>query len=480
MRQAMKVRLLILGSITVDTILPEAPTIYAGYDNVGGATGLIESGNSTDDNTPILYGKAEAGSIVSIYVDGGTKPIGTVVADADGSWKYQVDALGAGKHTFTAEATDTAGNTGVKSTAFEITIQNEVSNNVKPVVAIKDSSLLGLIGADVAGLIVLDQQPLLAADVNNNITKVEISGTALLSVLSSFDFTFNESLARELGLKVTIKNSGFLLFTESTVTIESTIAGNNIDNQVLNEFLASIKVTSGGLLGPVLDLKLLDSLTIKATDGAGLSASQNKADLLSLGVLPGLLDGGSSYIHHGKTTGSGNTLNSNYDDTLDYSKEVANQRLYGFDGNDKLIGGKGNDILRGGNGNDSLQGNEGNDYLNGGAGSDTAIYKLLSANDKTGGNGIDTWDDFYVGDTITDVNADKINISELLSGQSVDASNIDQYVSIMYDAENKVAIVSVDRDGAGSGYTSNPLLILTNQTTEFTLEDLLNNQQILF
>ena len=42
----------------------------------------------TNDNTPTLSGKAEAGSTVEIF--DGTNKIGQVEAKADGSWKFEV------------------------------------------------------------------------------------------------------------------------------------------------------------------------------------------------------------------------------------------------------------------------------------------------------------------------------------------------------------------------------------------------------
>lgn len=302
---------------------------------------------------------------------------------------------------------------------------------------------------------------------------MKLYANAGIGVLTLPTFTYNAALLTELGLKIGTgsgDNSGIagLIGASSTLIIES-INGGTIDNLVLNEFLASVKLSAKGL-GAILDVSLLGSMEVSATDSNGLTATADKGHLLNLGVLPGLLDGGSSYIHYGDATGN----------NLDFSLATTNQRLYGFDGDDNLKGGSGNDILRGGKGNDTLTGGAGNDYLNGGAGSDTAIYTLLNAADKTGGNGIDTWEDFHVGNTLTDAEADKINISALLVGQNVTAINISDYVSVKYDAINKLAIVSLDMDGDKTTFNSNPLLVLTNQNTSFTLDDLIQNKQLLF
>ncbi|MCH7336169.1 BapA/Bap/LapF family large adhesin, partial [Acinetobacter sp. NIPH 2699] len=127
-----------------------------------------------------------------------------------------------------------------------------------------------------------------------------------------------------------------------------------------------------------------------------------------------------------------------------------------------------------------------NDTFTLGNGSDTLIYSILNIADATGGNtsggGVDTWTDFHLGDTATDGQADKIDLTNLLDG-SQNALTIGQYVDISYDAGSQTVTVSVDRDGGlllEGTYTETPLLQLTNITSEVTLQDLLNNGQIIY
>src|SRR5690606_33215431 len=98
--------------------------------------------------------------------------------------------LAVGSHTIQATAADQADNESGLSNNFEITVNAEQTANVAPVVAIKDTNLLGLIGADVAGLIVFEQQPLLAADANNNITKLTLSASNGVLLLSTLKFVW--------------------------------------------------------------------------------------------------------------------------------------------------------------------------------------------------------------------------------------------------------------------------------------------------
>jgi len=91
-----------------DTTAPAAPTITVGA-------------GSTTDNTPTVGGTAEAGSTVTLYVDG--VACGTTVAAGDGSWAFTLPAAVAdGNHSVTATATDAAGNTSAASGGTRLTV----------------------------------------------------------------------------------------------------------------------------------------------------------------------------------------------------------------------------------------------------------------------------------------------------------------------------------------------------------------------
>ncbi|MGM0516095.1 MAG: Ig-like domain-containing protein, partial [Pseudomonadota bacterium] len=107
-------------TVTVDAAAPAAPTIVTATDDVGDVTGDLSSGDSTDDTTPTLNGTAEAESTVTVFQDG--VEIGTVEADATGDWSLEVPTLAEGDHSFTATATDAAGNESPASTAFDLTV----------------------------------------------------------------------------------------------------------------------------------------------------------------------------------------------------------------------------------------------------------------------------------------------------------------------------------------------------------------------
>lgn len=102
---------------------------------------------------------------------------------------------------------------------------------------------------------------------------------------------------------------------------------------------------------------------------------------------------------------------------------------------------------------------------------DDIIFKLLS-DDNLGGNKLETHHDFNL------ATSKAIDVSALLSS-SATSENISEYLTVTYDAMKDQAVISIDRDGKNTHYQTEDLLILTNQSTNVTLEELLKNNQII-
>ncbi|EXB87103.1 Ig-like domain-containing protein [Acinetobacter sp. 272263] len=465
-----------LGNITVDTT-PPVVTIVGSGDNAGNVQGNIYSGAITDDNTPTIFGRAAPNSTITLIQDGVTITT-PITVDASGNWSYTpAPALSSSatgvNHTWQARVTDTAGN--ITTANFNLNIIGQVA----PVAAVNSNALLGVVGADVAGLIDLNQQLFAAADANGDLRRVEITLNSAVS-LGGENFSFSTGLANLFGYNVTTQSSQLALplvpSRPARITIEAA-QGQVLDNQEINEFLASVKL-SGSLLGGLLNLNLLNNLNVVATDSQGSSTSYSRGEIASVDLLGGLLSGSASPIVEGNA-------NANI---LGNSNSTVSQRLYGYDGNDTLNGGSGNDILLGGNGDDTLNAGAGNDYINGGAGNDTitggpgadtVVFDLLVAANARGGNGTDTWTDFHVGNIRTDNQADRIDVSDLLGGE-VNANNLGQYIQLNYNSTSSTVTLSIDRDGTGTTFIATPLLQLTNQPSAITLDELLQNGQIIF
>lgn len=104
------------NSVTLDTNPPAAPTIVSFADNTGSTADTL-----TSDTTPTLTIIAEAGAQVAVLRGGTVVGSATETATA-GTYTFTSAALADNSYSFTAVATDTAGNPSPASTAQAITI----------------------------------------------------------------------------------------------------------------------------------------------------------------------------------------------------------------------------------------------------------------------------------------------------------------------------------------------------------------------
>ncbi len=94
----------------LDTTAP-SETISSTIGTDTGSTTTISSGGLTKDNTLALSGTvSDANGVTSVQVYDGATVLGAATVSA-GTWNYTTAALADGSHSFTAKATDTAGNT---------------------------------------------------------------------------------------------------------------------------------------------------------------------------------------------------------------------------------------------------------------------------------------------------------------------------------------------------------------------------------
>ena len=100
-------------TVRVDTTAPAAPAITAPADNA-----LQNSATVT------LSGIAEAGATVEVFEGAASR--GTTTANGSGNWTRAIPSVGDGTHTYTAKATDAAGNTSAASSTRSVRVDTTV------------------------------------------------------------------------------------------------------------------------------------------------------------------------------------------------------------------------------------------------------------------------------------------------------------------------------------------------------------------
>jgi hypothetical protein len=106
------------GTAPTAPTAPAAPVIASFSTDSGTAGDKI-----TNDNAIELKGSAAAGSTVKVY--DGTTQIGSTSADSSGHWDYITKVLTDAKHTLTATATNSSGQTSAASSALAITVDTK-------------------------------------------------------------------------------------------------------------------------------------------------------------------------------------------------------------------------------------------------------------------------------------------------------------------------------------------------------------------
>ena len=101
--------------VFIDTMAPDAPVITGFSDD-----SLPTGDGITSDTTPTLSGTALANSTVEIFENGIS--LGTVTTDGSGNWSFTTGELAEASYSFTARATDNAGNVSEASAALTLTV----------------------------------------------------------------------------------------------------------------------------------------------------------------------------------------------------------------------------------------------------------------------------------------------------------------------------------------------------------------------
>ncbi|ATA56721.1 hypothetical protein CKY39_28475 [Variovorax boronicumulans] len=113
----------------IDVTPPDASrlAITSVADNVGGVTGNVASGATTDDTHPLLSGISTGvpGHTVTVMVRdaAGTRELGQATIGENGQWTFQVDTpLAVGQNTFTLVERDAAGNETMPTGRYTVNV----------------------------------------------------------------------------------------------------------------------------------------------------------------------------------------------------------------------------------------------------------------------------------------------------------------------------------------------------------------------
>ena len=242
-------------SITLDTTAPATPVISAISEDLGtSATDFI-----TSDTTLIFSGTAEADSFVTVFRN--AVEVGMVMADAVGAWSFDFSGSGLaeGTHTFTATASDLAGN--ASSASPDLLVEIVVETLAAPVIAaISNDS-----GASSSDGITNDATLVLTGTAPaNQIVTVGRNGVGEIGVTSA-----NGAGAWSFDYSATPLPEGVYIFN----AIASDTAGNA--SAVSADFAVTIDTTAPAIgtqpMGGTFMAAESFNLSVSATDGRALT-----------------------------------------------------------------------------------------------------------------------------------------------------------------------------------------------------------------
>ena len=323
-------------STTLDTTPPNAPVITT--------TAPAQDTAASID----ISGAAEANSAITLYNNGTAVIGGTATADGTGHWSVSGVALTNGAdYSFTAKATDAAGNISGASNALAFH-DNQTAVVITTIVTPNGYDMHGLYG-DMAGS---DGSALGATHDDTHFDAIN-TGTGHTFHLIGTGFTYDVN-----GFTGGTVNEIDIFNTANGTTLV-TMVGFAIDAVALNAAVNALQTSDFSQLNA-----LFDQYSYDATGGSGNDT------LLAFGNADAFDGGGGlntvDYVHYG----SGITA-----DLANPSLNTGNAAGDGYSNINSLIGTNYNDTLIGDANNNALEGGAGADTLIGGGGAlDFASY----------------------------------------------------------------------------------------------------------
>lgn len=376
-------------ALTIDTAAPEIPTI-TGFDSDSGVTGDF----LTSDTSPTLTITAEAGSTVTVFFNG--EAVGTAVEDAEvpGTFTFSSEDLIDGEFTFTAVATDAAGNDSDPSETFDITVDHtapeapvigsvdrgtiEVSAEAGSTVLIyRDGALVGAAIEDSEGVFLLDDEDYgpgvtytatatdAAANTSELSDPVVSNHTPVITSGSGDEVTelhINENTTAVTIVTATDVDQNHLTYSLGD-TFDADAFSIDAETGVLTLLQAADYETPADFFG-----QGAYEVTVVVSDGE-FSTAQNLSIVID-------------DVEHENLVGS--------DDGERLVAANADSTINAGGGDDLLITGSGNDRLDGGTGADVMVGGAGNDVYYVDDLSDQVVERVSSFGSVTDSGGKDT------------------------------------------------------------------------------------------
>ncbi|WP_431009803.1 type I secretion C-terminal target domain-containing protein [Acinetobacter baumannii] len=298
-----------------------------------------------------------------------------------------------------------------------------------------------------------------------------VTGTSLANAVSLLDggvrLTLNDLEAGTYTATISSRNILGLGYTTSVYMGETITHLDSYDYTGANGGVVSGNVLEGDAIGGVADIAEGSQLYVLNTTTGTYELALGQAIDTGTGTLHMYANGSYTYLPSTSSTAASDVIEYKLVSGIT-GQESSSSLTINLDKEFNLS--TGDDIVVSSAGQDVLNSNAG--------GSDTLVFNVLNNADNAGGNGVDTWNNFHVGPTASDADADKIDISSLLVGYTGNgtAASFAGYLTVTSDGTNTT--VSIDRDGAGTTYATTDLLVLNN--TDTTLDQLLQNNQIIF
>ncbi|MCL9689162.1 VCBS domain-containing protein [Legionella sp. EUR-108] len=269
-----------------------------------------------------------------------------------------------------------------------------------------------------------------------NLTEDQLSGLQLTTTTPS---TANTNSNYDLTVTVTasdVAGNQHVITDHINVEIDSTKSGISTTGSTSNDYIDST-----------------NSSTIINTD----SGSGNDLIFGGTNVDNPVGNAGNDIIHG---AGGNDVMSGGAGHNILYGEAGNDTLTVGNDGGNLLYGGTGNDTLTGGTGSDFLIGGQGDDRMTGGGGLDTFVWMQ---GDNTGGavtgKATDTITDFKPNPVGSSTDASVLNLSDLLSGEHLNANSLDSYLSVSVSGGNTT--IKVDPTGSGSFASPTQTIILS-------------------